>query len=109
MTIIERINELADHKGLQRKALCEASGATYGQISTWTKANVSSIPSEYVEPLANLLGVSSHYLLTGELDIPMTDDGRRLIDLFNNLDWEGRHMVMATAINEKRRLEQDKD
>lgn len=107
MTIIERIQALAQEKGIKQTTLAETCGVSAATISGWIKLNVDTIPSSCVVPLARLLGCSPLEILTGEpyaTDDKDTDT-QRLLDIFSGLDWEGKQVVTATAIAENRRLE----
>jgi len=107
MTIIERIQMLANEHGIQQKTIAETCGVSQSTISGWIKLNVDTIPSSCIVPLAQLLGCSPVEILTGEkyaTDDKNTDT-QRLIDIFSDLDWEGKQVVTATAIAENRRIE----
>lgn len=107
MTIMERIQALAQEKGIQQKTIAEACGVSQATISGWFKLNVESIPSSCVVPLAKLFSCSPLEILIGEkyaTDDKDTDT-QRLLDIFSALDWEGKQVVTATAISENRRLE----
>lgn len=98
---------LAQEKGIQQKTIAEACGVSQATISGWFKLNVESIPSSCVVPIAKLFGCSPLEILIGEKYA--TDDNdtdtQRLLDIFSELDWEGKQVVTATAITENRRLE----
>lgn len=107
MTIIERVQSYAKERGIKQNNLAEACGVAPATISTWIKNSVDEIPSKSIIPLARLLGVTPMELLTGEryYSDGSNDETQKLIDLFDQLEWEGRHVVMATAIQENRILE----
>lgn len=107
MTIIERIIRLADDRGIRKAELYKTCGIPQSTFSTWTVANASSIPSEYVPKIAEFLHISCDELLTGKrstADLP--ENQARLLAEFEKLDWEGQQVVLGALIAEKRRMEQ---
>lgn len=107
MTIIERIIQLADEKGIGKAKLYKSCGIPQSTFSTWTVANANSIPSEYVPKIAEFLHISCDELLTGERStIDMPENQSRLLAEFEKLDWEGQQVVLGALIAEKRRMEQ---
>lgn len=108
MNIGERIAVYARERGIKQATIAEVCGAAPPTVSAWLKGNVESIPSACIIPLSKLLGCSPVELLTG--DKYLVDDGhddmQRLLDMYAALGWEGQQVVMATAIQEKRRAEE---
>ena len=104
MTIIERILEILSEKDIPRHVLRKACGIPQSTFSTWISANVTSIPSEYIPTMANYLGVSCDELLTGNKTLSLDAEQIRLIKDFGSLDWDGKQMVLAALIGEKRRM-----
>lgn len=102
MTIIERIEQNLAERGMKKKAAYETIGASASTYSTWVAANVTSIPSEYIPPLANLFGITCDELLTGETKIISDDSTRHLVQIFSALPWEGKQIVLAKAVEEQR-------
>lgn len=107
MTIGERIALYARERGIKQTTMAEVCGITSATVSVWIKTGVESIPSGHIVPLAHLFGCAPMELLTGERYVlpDPGDETQRLIDMFESLDWEGKQVVMATAIQEKRRAE----
>ena len=67
MEIIERITETlekTDKKATRRRKFIRFWDKWYKR-STWKTRN-SDPPAKYIKPIADFLGVSVHYLLTGE-------------------------------------------
>ena len=113
MTIVERILSLADAKGISRKELYTSCGIPKSTFSSWIAANPVSIPSNYIAPIAQLFDITCDELLTGDITdlqfrVELTDEHKNLIEVYKALDFEGKHLVAATIINEKRRIEQSK-
>lgn len=107
MTIIERIIQLADDRGIRKAELYKTCGIPQSTFSTWTVANANSIPSEYVPKIAEFLHISCDELLTGERNmIDLPENQSRLLTEFEKLDWEGQQVVLGALIAEKRRMEQ---
>lgn len=98
---------LAQEKGIQQKTIAEACGVSAATISGWIKLNVDTIPSSCIVPLARLFECSPMEILTGEkyATNDRDTDTQRLLDMYADLDWEGKQIVAATIIEEKRRLD----
>lgn len=108
MTIMERIIEIAEEKHIKKADIYRNCGIPQSSFSSWTIANVTSIPSEYVVSVANYFGVSCDELLIGEKTVNrLNENEMNLIRKFNELDWDGRQIVLATLVNEKRRMEKE--
>ena len=105
MSISERIASLAKEKGIKQNTIAEACGVTAATVSMWFKQATDSIPSGHIVPIAKLLGCAPMELLIGQRYLlPQAgDEAQRLIDMFDALSWEGKQIVMATAIQESRR------
>lgn len=65
MKIIERMFLLMDMKSIRPIDLANELNISKGVISNWKRRNTNP-PAEYIKPLANFLGVSTDFLLTGE-------------------------------------------
>lgn len=65
MEIIERITETLEKTDKKATDLCDRLGIRTSTMSTWKTRN-SDPPAKYIKPIADFLGVSVHYLLTGE-------------------------------------------
>ena len=65
MTISERIFEIMRMKNIRQKDLSKSIGIPTATISTWNTRNTSP-PAEKIIEIADYLGVSVYYLLTGE-------------------------------------------
>lgn len=65
MEIIERIINTLENTDKKATDLCDHLGIRTSTMSTW-KTRRSDPPAKYIKPIADFLGVSSHYLLTGE-------------------------------------------
>lgn len=105
MTIIERVNKMCADRKMFRKAVCEACQINTSTWSSWTVANVTSIPSEYVARLATLFNCTCDELITGSTDIITAGDERQFLIMLRGLDWDGRQLVLAKLVEEYRRKE----
>ena len=65
MEIIERIYELLNKSDKKAYELCERLNIRTSTMSTW-KARTSDPPARYMKTIADFLGVSLDYLLTGK-------------------------------------------
>ncbi len=87
MEIIERIYELLNKSDKKAYELCERLNIRTSTMSTW-KARTSDPPARYMKTIADFLGVSLDYLLTGK-EAPArkttTVEEDELLDLFRSL------------------------
>ncbi len=65
MEIIERIYQILDETDKKAVDLCNVLKIRTSTMSTW-KIRVNDPPAKYMKTIANFLGVSLDYLLTGE-------------------------------------------
>ena len=85
MTINERMFELMDRKGLKDVELAKYLEKNTSSIGTWKKKGTNP-PIEYTIRIAEFLGVSVHYLLTGK-DLPgSSPEDQKLIAAFRSAD-----------------------
>ena len=85
MTINERMFELMEQKGLKDIELAKYLEKNTSSIGTWKKKGTNP-PIEYTIRIAEFLGVSVHYLLTGE-DLPgNSPEDQKLIAAFRSAD-----------------------
>lgn len=64
MTIIERIINELQVKGLKKSDLAKYLNKGKGQVSMWESRNANP-PAEFIPDIADFLGVSTEYILTG--------------------------------------------
>lgn len=87
MEIIERIYKTLDERGKMAVDLCKVLDVRTSTMSTWKTRN-SDPPAKYMKSIADFLGVSLDYLLTGE-EAPVrkntTSEEDELLDLFRAL------------------------
>lgn len=87
MEIIERIYEILNQKEKRAYQLCEILDIRTSTMSTW-KTKKTDPPAKYMKTIADFLGVSLDYLLTGQ-EAPVrkttTQEEDELIELFRSL------------------------
>ncbi len=87
MEIIERIYENLNKSGKKAYELCKELGIRTSTMSTW-KTRTSDPPAKYMKTIADFLGVSLDYLLTGEespVQKTTTIQEDELLNLFRSL------------------------
>lgn len=87
MEIIERIYEVLNEKGKRAYQLCEILDIRTSTMSTW-KTKKNDPPAKYMKTIADFLGVSLDYLMTGQ-EAPVrkttTPEEDELLSLFRSL------------------------
>lgn len=97
MEIIERIYQLLNEKDKRAYELCERLQIRTSTMSTW-KARTCDPPAKYMETIADFLGVSISYLLTGQEEpvrkttTPFED---KLLELFRSLPDDEKYEFMG--------------
>lgn len=87
MEIIERITQTLKEKNKLAIDLCHVLDIQTSTMSTWKTKNRNP-PAEYMPTIANFLGVSLDYLLTGKEAPPRkttTDDEDYFLNLYRDL------------------------
>ena len=93
MTITDRIYDLCKERGKTAKDVCDMLEIRTSTMSTWrTRGN--NPPAEYLERIADFLGVTIHYLVTGK-EMPAqrytTAEQDELLELFDMLPERKRY------------------
>lgn len=87
MEIIERIYQLLGEKDKRAYELCDKLSIRTSTMSTW-KSRTSDPPAKYMKTIADFLGVSLDYLMTGQ-ETPSrrytTPEEDELLELFRSL------------------------
>lgn len=87
MEIIERIYALLNEKDKKAYQLCDKLNIRTSTMSTW-KARTNDPPAKYMKTIADFLGVSLDYLITGQ-ETPVrkttTSEEDELLALFRSL------------------------
>ena len=79
-----RIFELLDAKNIEQKAFASQVGVSVGTVSNWRRG-VSSSYSRYLVQIAQVLGTTSEYLLTGKTQSSPSPQGDRLPEVWYRL------------------------
>ena len=120
MTITERVYELLKNQDKTQLALAGAVGTTKSTMH-YTLTNNKPIPAEWVIPAANFLDISVNYLLTGEPDPvevvkeeepkvnPLSEDAQELVNVYSELDHQGKTTVLYFAYQERARCRKDQE
>ena len=115
MNITERVFEKLKELGMTQVELCDATGITKSTMN-YILTNNKKFEADYIIPIANKLGVTVSWLLTGdensvdkevfikEVEAPLPEDVKELIKIYRSLDMEGRTMVLATAYKHRARV-----
>lgn len=106
MTIIERILETAEIKGIKQADIAKLIEKGTAQITSWKKRGCNP-PAEYIPPIAELLEVSISWLMTGaeEGAEPLPEDEKNLLNNYRKLEQRDKKEIQA-LINYK--LQQNK-
>jgi transcriptional regulator with XRE-family HTH domain len=65
VTISERIFELLEQQGISKIELAQGTGINLDKITTWQNNSINPMSDE-IAPICNFLGISEHWLLTGD-------------------------------------------
>ena len=101
MTIVERIKMKCKEKGTSMNALEKELGFGNGSIRLWDKKEPGS---QKVILVAERLGLSLDWLLTGKESGNLTPEEQILVDTYRQADDRGKKNIMATVENEKIQL-----
>lgn len=92
--IVMRIDSRLKEQNLKRKALAEKVGISVQPFTAWSKQG--SIPAaDTAYYIAQELGVSVEWLLTGREREGLTEEERRLVDEWRQLDARDRQDVLG--------------
>ena len=112
MTISQRLDNIIHEKKLQKKLVAQEIGVPNTTLGSWVNRG-GDFPVSYLIPLAEAIGVTPMYLLTGseeyvspspENQVTLSDDELFLLNTFRALDKEGAVVVSNKAIEELRRV-----
>ena len=102
--IVDRIDELLKNKGYKRQTLTLELNVPPQTISNWKKRG-SIPPADVLYRIAQFLGVSSEFLLTGKDSSGLPIDTLELARLIERLSPDDRDEITAIA---KMKLERSK-
>lgn len=93
MTIIERILQTAEKKDIKQSTIAKHIGKNNNQVTSWKERNCNP-PAELLPPIAELLGVSIQWLMTGEEQAgELPTEEKELLNEYRQLPPEEREEV----------------
>lgn len=114
MEILERVYEELRKQNIKPIRLCEHLGISTSLLSTWKKRGTEP-KAVYIKPMADFLGVSERYLLTGE-EAQAGDETNQLDGIYLSLAREAqknaidpRDIEMAIKMIKQIREDEKKD
>lgn len=106
--MFEKIQLLMMSRHMNKADLAKAVGVSSGNLNDWSSGR-SSPSVEKLIKLADFFDVSLDYLVGRDDRYPApTPDTFELIRMYDNLDREGRTIVLGTAYQQKQRMEESK-
>lgn len=93
MEVVQRMFALIKMRGIQQKDFAELVGVSPPKVSEWKNGKSKSY-TDYLAKIAEVLGVSTDYLLTGEENSP-PPEGDELYGNFLDLTPEEREAALA--------------
>ncbi len=102
MSIVDRIKEKCKEKGTSMNALEKELGLGNGTIRLW---DVKEPGSGKVILVAERLGLSLDWILTGKEAADLTPEEQQLVDCYRRADERGKRTILRTAESESMELE----
>lgn len=97
MSISQNVKNLLAQKKLTQKDLSVYLGVGSSTVNNWIKLD-RSIPSEYIIPICEFIGVSPYYLLAGkENSFSLPADEQELLDNYRRLSERDKGRVFERA------------
>jgi transcriptional regulator with XRE-family HTH domain len=93
--IVERIDTLLVQRKEKRAILCKAVGINTGAVTNWCGKKQSLPRADVALAVADYLGVSLRWLLTGEDEQGLSRDERNLLGKYQLLTEENQRNVRA--------------
>jgi transcriptional regulator with XRE-family HTH domain len=94
VTIVKRIDELLKKQGITRVQLAPKVGISPATISAWyTRGTVPA--ADVAIKIAAYLDVSVEWLITGHDPEGLTEDDRKILDMYHLLDERDREDVLG--------------
>lgn len=99
MTIIERILNLLDEKGLKMSELCQYIGVGTSTMANWKTRNTDP-PAKYIAPICEFLNVSFDYILTGKKNTSSenSDDVNKALHYYERLTVEQKDYIKGEMV-----------
>lgn len=102
MSIVERIKKSCKENRTSMNALEKELGLGNGTIRLW---DTKEPGANKVIMVAERLGLSLDYILTGKEAGNLTPEEQQLVDLYRQADGRGKRSIMRLAQDEARELE----
>lgn len=99
MSISQNVKGLLAQKKLTQKDLSVFLGVGSSTVNNWIKLD-RSIPSEYIIPICEFIGITPYLLLTGKEEPPsagLSDDEAELLKYFNQLPEKEKIRLVSRA------------
>ena len=100
MTFTERLRDEIEYRGISQKELAERAGIKKRAFDMYVGLQESMPPADVAVRIAQTLGISVEYLVTGK-EVNRTEtlsaDDRKLLEVFRNLDSRDRSVVIKLA------------
>lgn len=96
MDFMERVMDELEYRGLKRSDLARYLGVSYSTVQTWhVRHAIPSVETAY--KVAQFLGVTVEYLITGENPTPRNVPKNATFEIYNNHDTEIKNKVYKTV------------
>ena len=95
----KRMFEIMERKHIKSRDLCELLQLKESSLSSW-KARGKDPDAKDIFAICELLDVSCEYLLTGKEAVG-SDDTSELVEIYQNLNNDGRRILMGKALDLK--------
>ena len=110
MELNQRIFHLLELRGKTASELAKHIGVSSASVSAWK--NEGSYPSsKYIDRISDFLNTTPDYLVLGLENLPPTlrGDEKRLLRLYNDLDFSGRRLFMVNTYKAVRKNKEYRD
>lgn len=111
--ITERIIKLTKETGVTQSQLASAVGKSFSTINNWFRYPYMSITADFIYPVAQALGVTCEYLLSGKepkhpAPVQNLDEFQKeMLKLYNSLDIQGKARLINVGYEERLRMQKD--
>lgn len=95
MNITDRMLMVANNKKITQKQIGIHLGIEQPTIAKW-KSRGTNPPAELIEPIAELLGVSVQWLMTGK-ESEISEEEQKILQLYKNLSSKGKERLEEYA------------
>lgn len=94
MTIVQRIDKIRKQKNISREDITSSCKISKSSFPTWS-ARGTIPPADVAIKIAWYLGVSVEWLITGHDPEGLTEDDRKILDMYHLLDERDREDVLG--------------